>query len=99
MARTAEDDFMQAFAFYLIDVSPSLRPPFFALGGELSFAGTPFGFQTCTAPEITADVAEIAQVNDMYKSYYYTGASVSSLTLTRGVMPKDSTMFRWLIRS
>lgn len=86
-------DKLQDHAFFLGDVSPSARLPFFALGEGV------LGFQACTSPEITADVEEIKQVASNYKTYYYTGASVSTITLSRGVSTFDSTLYRWMRRS
>ena len=93
MARKRILDFMQSHRFWLFDVIPSLSPPFYVLG-------TPFlGFSSITAPEYTADVDEIKQVNSMFKKHTYSGGSVGSITLTRGVRGFDDTMWQWMHRA
>ena len=94
MATKRADDLLQNYSFFLADISPSGRPPFFVMGGE-----QPLGFNTCSMPELTLDVQEITEYNNSYKTYYYTGASVGALTLTRGMTSKDSTLYRWVMRS
>jgi phage tail-like protein len=76
-----------------MDVVPSATFPFFVLG-------TPFmGFQSITAPEYTAEVDEIKQVNSMFKRHAYSGGSVGPMTLTRGVRGYDDTMWEWMHRA
>lgn len=93
MARSRLTDFMQTHRFWLFDVVPSLTPPFYVLG-------TPFmGFSSITAPEYTAEVDEIKQMNSMFKQYAYSGGAVGSITLTRGVRGFDDTMWEWMYRA
>lgn len=93
MARSRILDFMQTHRFWLFDIVPSLAPPFYVLG-------TPFlGFSSITAPEYTAEVDEIKQVNSMFKSYTYSGGSVGSITLSRGVRGFDNSMWDWMYRA
>jgi len=93
MARNRLTDFMQSHRFWLFDVVPSLAPPFYVLG-------TPFfGFSNITAPEYTAEVSEIKQLNSMFKRYAYDGGSVGPITLTRGIRGYDDTMWDWMYRA
>lgn len=93
MARSRIVDFMQSHRFWLFDVVPSAAPPFYVLGSPF------FGFQSITAPEYTAEVEEIKQVNSMFKKYTYTGGSVSPITLIRGIRGFDNTMWDWMYRA
>lgn len=93
MARSRIADFMQSYRFWLFDVVPSAAPPFYVLG-------TPFfGFKSITAPEYTAEVDEIKQVNSMFKKHTYIGGAAGPITLTRGVRGYDDTMWDWMYRA
>lgn len=93
MARSRIADFMQSHRFWLFDVVPSAAPPFYVLGSPF------FGFQSITAPEYTAEVEEIKQLNSMFKRYSYTGGAVSPITMVRGVRGYDDTMWDWMKRA
>lgn len=93
MARSRLEDFLQSHRFWLMDVVPSLTWPFLVLGAPF------LGFQSITAPEYTADVDEIKQVNSMFKRHAYSGGSVGPITLTRGVRGFDDTMWSWMHRA
>lgn len=93
MARNRLADFMQNHRFWLLDVVPSATFPFLVLGAPL------LGFQTITTPEYTADVDEIKQLNSMYKRSVYSGGGVAPITLTRGVLGYDDTMWQWMMRA
>lgn len=93
MARNRIADFMQNHRFWIMDVVPSATFPFLVLGAPL------LGFQSITAPEYTADVDEIKQLNSMYKRSAYSGGGVSPITLTRGVLGYDDTMWQWMLRA
>ena len=93
MARIRLADLMQNHRFWLMDVVPSATAPYLVLG-------TPFlGFNSITAPEYTAEVDEIKQLNSMYKRHAYSGGSVGPITLTRGVRGYDDTMWNWMMRA
>ena len=93
MARSRLLDLLQDYPFFLADVSVSKRPPFFVLGEGL------LGFSACSSPELTLDTEDVVQYHSNYKVPYYTGASVSPITLQRGTSAYDSTMYRWAKRS
>ena len=93
MARNRLADYMQSYRFWLFDAIPSLTPPFYVLGAPF------FGFNAITAPEYTAEVDEIKQLNSMFKKYAYSGGAASPITLTRGVRGFDNTMWDWMYRA
>jgi phage tail-like protein len=93
MARHRLADFMQNHRFWLLDVVPSATFPYLVLGAPL------LGFSSITAPEYTADVDEIKEVNSMFKKHGYSGGSVSPITLTRGVLGYDDTFYQWMMRA
>ena len=90
MPRSRIADLLLIHRFWLMDAVPSATFPFLVLG-------TPFmGFQSITAPEYTAEMVEIKEMNSMYKWYGYGGGSASPITLTRGVRGYDSSMWDWM---
>jgi phage tail-like protein len=93
MARSRIADFMQNHRFWLLDVVPSTTFPYLVLGAPL------MGFQSITTPEYTAEVDEIKQLNSMFKRTAYSGGGVSPITLTRGVLGYDDTMWQWMKRA
>lgn len=93
MSRSRVLDFMQSYRFWLLDISPSSVFPFLVLGAPF------LGFKSITAPEYTAEVENIKQVNSMFKRPVYTGGEVSPMTLTRGVRGFDDSMWQWMYKS
>lgn len=93
MANTRLFDNLQAYRFWLFDITPSPKFPFFVLGGGV------FGFSAMTTPEITANVEPIKSYNSLYTSNQYTDAEVGQVTLSRGATFYDNTMWTWLNRS
>lgn len=92
MARSNLGDLLQNFAFWLIDIDPSARLPFFVLGGPL------YGFNAITHPEISVETEDIVQVNSPWKVRAFASADVGSITLSRGVRFYDSSMYTWIDR-
>jgi len=90
MPRSLLTDYMQNHRFWLMDTVPSSTYPFFVLGGPLG------GFQSITAPEYTAEVEEIKQLNSMFKRSSYVGGGLSPITLTRGVRGHDDDFWNWM---
>jgi phage tail-like protein len=77
----------------LLDIVPSSTIPFLVLG-------TPFlGFSAITTPEVTLEYDEIKEMNSMFKRGGYSGGSVGSITLSRGVKGYDDTMWQWMKRA
>jgi phage tail-like protein len=93
MARHRIADYLQNHRFWLMDMVPSATFPFLVLGTPL------LGFQSITAPEYTADVDEIKEMNSMFKKHVYSGGSVGPMTLTRGVRGYDDTFWQWMMRA
>lgn len=94
MARSRFLDQLQSYAFHLADVTPSLAPPFYTLG-----MGAPVSFSSCSMPEITLEVESFRQLNSMYQTHIISGASVGSISFSRGVLSVDSSFYRWINRS
>jgi hypothetical protein len=84
---------MQSHRFWLLDVVPALAPPFYVLGAPF------LGFSSITAPEYTAEIDTIKEVNSMFKKYAYSGGEAGQMTLTRGVRGFDNTMWDWMYRA
>lgn len=92
MARSALQDYLQVYPFWLFDVAPieSLALPIF----------TPLsGFSTISAPEITVELQDIKEANWHFKRHAIKSADVSPITLTRGVTFANSDFWRWIIAS
>lgn len=94
MARIRFMDNLQTYAFHLADVTPSLAPPFYAMGMGLGVS-----FSSCSMPEITLEVESFRQLSSMYQTHVISGASVGPVSFSRGVMSLDSTFYRWINRS
>jgi hypothetical protein len=80
---------LQSYAFWLFDVAPidSFGLPLF----------TPlFGFSRITSPEVTATIRHIKEGNWHYTRKVISGATVSPITMERGVFWADSDFWRWL---
>lgn len=92
MARTPLTDFLQNYAFWLIDIGPQDN------------AGVPLlfpllGFSAITSPEYTIETFEIAEGNALTSKKAIKKASASNITLSRGVPFYDSDFFRWTINA
>lgn len=92
MARSRISDLLQNYPFWLIDVSPSVRPPFVTLGGPL------YGFSEISHPEITIEQVPIPQVNQAFPDFTFNSASVGTISLKRGARFYDSSFFMWVDR-
>lgn len=90
MARPALQDFLQNYAFWLMDVAPvdSLALPIFS---------PLFGFSAITAPEITLEMETIQEGNWPYARKVIKSGNVSPMTLSRGVTYFDSDFYRWIV--
>lgn len=88
MARSAIRDFLHDSNFWLFDVAPidAISLPIFL---PLS------GFTSISAPELTIETTTISEANDPYPTEVVKGASVGSISLTRGVTFYDSDFWRW----
>ena len=93
MARNSFfSDYLQSYPFWLFDVAPidSFGLPLF----------TPlFGFSAISSPEESAIIKTIREGNWHYTRKVVTGASVSPITMQRGVYFADSDFYRWITAS
>lgn len=89
MARSRLDDLLQVHTFWLMDVVPTIQPPFFVFDGSM-------GFESVTAPEITLSETEIEDGNALVKRVVVGKGSVSKITLRRGVRYWDTEFWSWL---
>lgn len=91
MGRRRFAEYLQPNVFYLLDYSL----------GETSMLAQLIqaGFRSVTAPEITLDTEEIKEGNWPFKRKLITGASVNTLTLSKGVTFYDSDFWRWTSRA
>lgn len=94
MARSRFLDHLQSHAFHLADVTPSLAPPFYTLG-----MGAPVSFSSCSMPEISLEIESFRQISSMYQTHVVSAATVAPISLSRGVLSIDSTLYRWINRS
>lgn len=91
MPRIRIFDHLQVFPFWIVDLSATLFT---------GSAFTPiFGFQNCTAPEITVEMAEVREGNWFYAHHHIKSATVSSMTLSRGVQFFDSDFYKWAMKA
>ena len=89
-ARVTFQDFITDNKFALFDVAPidsALALPIF----------TPVvtGFSAVSSPEMTLETMEITEGNSTFKRQVVKGASVNSLSLSRGVRFYDADFWRW----
>jgi len=91
VARIRVFDHLQAYPFWLVDLSATLFT---------GSAFTPiFGFQNCTSPEIAVEMAEVREGNWFYPHHHIKSATVSSITLSRGVQFIDSDFYKWFMKA
>jgi hypothetical protein len=90
MARTPLTDFLQNYAFWLIDIGPQDN-----FGLPLLFPL--LGFSAITSPEFVLETYEIAEGNALTSRKVVKKASASNITLSRGVPFYDADFFRWAI--
>jgi hypothetical protein len=88
MARSTMADFLQDYAFWLMDVGPvsGLAIPIFA---PLS------GFASISSPEISIEQETIVEGNWYFKSKVIKRAEVTSIVLRRGATFSNSDFWRW----
>ena len=90
MARSAITDYLQNYAFWLMDIAPiePLAVPLF----------TPLlGFSAITAPEISVDITTITEANWFFKRKIIKGGDVSNMTLLRASKWFDNDFYRWIM--
>ena len=80
---------MQAFPFWIMDVSPGPIPPF------VVFTPT-FGFSACSSPEMSLETEDHNQGNWYFPRPTVRRALVSPITLSRGARFFDADFYRWI---
>ena len=78
-------DFLTNYNFHVMDVSFSV-PTVFSLS---------YGFQFCTAPELTTTTKEFKEGTFEYPRSVITGATVGDITFRRGARFFDSDFYDW----
>jgi len=85
-------DMMQAHPFWLMDISPTLNPPFLVFNPFLGFSGV-------SGLSIEAETDTYRPINSMYPYSFITGATVGAISLSRGARLTDTDFYRWLERA
>lgn len=88
MARTSLSDYFQTFPFWLMDIAPiePLSLPLF----------TPLmGFSSISAPEMTLEIHEIQEANNLFTRKIVKRADAGTVTLMRAAKWYDSDFYRW----
>lgn len=89
MARIRLFDYLQAYPFWLVDTTPTQRPPFYIFMPIL-------GFQSITAPELNLETHEITPGNSLFRRHKVLRGQVPPITLLRGAQFFDSDYWRWI---
>lgn len=94
MARAQGTDFFHAMRFHLVVNGNTTHP----LTTDLSGAGqaAQAGFQACTTPSATVDVAPYREGHYVYTRKFPGIPTMEPLTLSRGVTFKDTQFWHWL---
>lgn len=87
--RGVLSDYLQANAFWLMDVGPNTLL-------SLPMLSPLYGFQSITAPSISISTSEIPEGNALFTKTIIKRASVGNITLQRGAHFSDSEFYRWI---
>lgn len=90
MARHALTDFLQNYAFWLIDIGPQD-------GYGMPLLLPLLGFSSVSSPALAIEVQEIVEGNALTTRKVVKRGSVENITLSRGVPFFDADFFRWAI--
>lgn len=90
MTRPLLTDLLQVHSFWLMDVAP-IDPLALPVLTPL------FGFSSISMPSIDIEMVEISEANWFFRKKVAKSASVSDITLTRGVTFYDSDFSRWIL--
>lgn len=88
MARPVYTDYLQSFAFWMMDIAP------------ISFSAQPvfnpvLGFSSISAPEISVEQYSFRPANWYFDRHVVQRAAISPFTARRGVTFYDSDFWRW----
>lgn len=89
MPRSVVQDVLTNYPFWLMDVAPIELL-------ALPVLTPSFGFSAITAPELTLETEEIQEGNWFFPRKVVRGASVGTITLSRGATFTDSDFYRWI---
>ena len=96
MARSQSQDFLQGFRFHVEMVGDGVN--YFTLDADnASRPGGRAGFQSCTLPEVSAEATEYREGTFKYTRKFSGVASVSGVSLMRGLALNDSALFGWMM--
>lgn len=96
MARSQNQDFLQGFRFHVEMLGDNTN--YFTLDGDSSERpGGRAGFQSCTLPEVSAEATEYREGTFKYTRKFSGVATVTDLSLMRGVALNDSALFSWMM--
>lgn len=90
MARSNLSDFLQVYAFWLMDVHP-------IEGIGLPIFNPLAGFNSITAPALSMEMTDVTEGNWPYRRKVVKGVDIDSMVLTRGVTFFDSDFWRWTL--
>lgn len=96
MARALYDDHIQSFKFSLVDAGgdPVVSGDVFGFGGGEESG---VGFMAVEGGGITANTEEIREGNWPFPHHVIINATTEPITLRRGVMPRDSDFYNWIM--
>jgi len=96
MARANNQDFLQNFRFQVEMVGGDVN--YFTKDSEDSNRpGGKAGFQSCTLPEVSAEATEYREGTFKYTRKFSGVATVTDLSLMRGLALNDSALFSWMM--
>jgi len=99
MARAITEDFLQNFRFQVEMANQAGSFNYFT-GDSASNADRPggvAGFQSCTLPEISSEATEYREGTFKYTRKFNGVASVTDVSLMRGLALNDSALFSWMM--
>lgn len=100
MARTNAQDFLQNFRFHveMLNTNAENEINYFTLDAETaSRVGNRAGFQSCTLPEVSAEATEYREGTFKYTRKFSGVATVTDVSLMRGLALNDSALFSWMM--
>lgn len=98
MARAQSADFLQNFRFHVEMLGDN--PNYFTLDatdGIVDRPGGKAGFQSVTLPEVSAEATEYREGTFKYTRKFSGVATVTDVSLMRGVALNDSALFSWMM--
>lgn len=88
MARAYAQDFLHSMRFHANVIG---------VGGQPRLNTPQAGFSACSTPEQTVEAVEYREGQYVYSRKYPGIASMSDITLSRGVARKDGSFYAWMV--